>query len=436
MKPEKVFKRYDIRGKTPEEIDQDFARQLGRAVSQFASNSKNKSQVVVCKDTKQTSKKLKDSLTKGITRSGIGVVDVGTGPTDYAAYCSQKINTVGVMVTSSHMPVDFNGFKLIYSSGTSFVNEDLENIQEIFLSNSQQRTGGNGTARQRNLKQDYVSDAVQTVESETDGHSRKVVLDTCGGAASEVLPQILRHLGHKVNTIKDNETEGVHHDPPNAKPEIMQELKNQVDQTDADMGIGTDLDADRVLVYNGKEWITGEQLFFCLAQKISGDAVASVDTPYDLEEYVENMYYTKVGDPFVLNKMHQKDAELSGEPNGHYCLPEFTNYNSGSLIGALIASSDLDQLLENTPGIVTTKKKVETQNKKAAVKQFKQEVKSSEQMKMISEKDGVKFQKGESTILVRPSGSSPVVRIYSNSGEKEPSEEAAQAVYSKLSEHV
>jgi phosphoglucosamine mutase len=432
MKPEKVFKRYDIRGEYPEELDEEFAERLGRSMASFCQRNFSR-RIVVCRDNKESSAGLKESFTEGLKSSGMKIFDIGVGPTDYAAYTGKKHECVSVQVTSSHMPLNFNGFKFMYPEGNGFVNEDLEEVKDIFR--SEEFEDGEGIVRDmastsmRRYRDDLKMTAMRNSSSTID---KKVVVETMGGATKEVLPELLEGLGADVIDIGEEKERAPYRDPPNPKPEYLDEMVERVDEEEADLGIATDMDGDRITIYNG-EFISGDDVFCILSQLVRGDAVASIDTSGALEELLDDrgdsVFYTRVGDPFVMDKALEEDVAVAGEPNGHYSVLDFVPYNSGTLTALMVAGTDIEQKMNNTPFYSTQRDSIEVENKEETMKHIREEIEDED---IISEKDGFKASIGYSDVLIRPSGSSSKIRVISHANEEDTAkaglEEAAELV--------
>ena len=415
MKPEEVFRRYDIRGRFGEEIDKEFAEILGKAVGTFAiENFGNR--VVVSRDNKGSSGLLKDSLLEGLRSTGVKVIDVGTGPTDYTAFCGKEHGAVSVQITSSHMPLDFNGFKLMYPEGNGFVNEDLYQVQELFM-DREFREGEKGGLNEMEdtMKQRYRGRIrIHGSKLGTQTVDRTVVVDTMGGATSGLLPELLEHIGADVIDITQDDRP--YRDPPNPKPEQLQELKKKVDEGEADLGLATDMDGDRIAAYTNR-FLSGDEIFSIMAQAVNDDVVASIDTSKALEDLMEDrgkeIHYTRVGDPFVMDKALEEDVGLAGEPNGHYSVLDFVPYNSGTLTALVLAGTDIEEALERMPKYHVERFSFEVDDKEEAMEEVKASV--EEKYSIVSEVDGVKFETENCDVLVRPSGSSDKLRVVAES---------------------
>lgn len=390
---------------------------MGRAVGTFSMRNHAK-RIVVTRDTKESSEPLKDALIKGIRSTGVKVLDAGVGPTDYAAFTGNHHYAVSVQVTSSHMPLDFNGLKFMYPEGNGFLNEDLNRLEQVFL--EEDFDSGDGSVENAEMYDRYRERFREFVEEHGGDRRGKVVVDTLGGAAW-FLPGLLEDLGFEV--VSATTEDRPQYDPPNPTPEVLDELPARVEAEDADLGLAVDMDADRVAAYNGK-WLDGDELFGVFAQMFPGTVVASINSSSGLDELAGEVILTRVGDPFVIDRMIREDAVLSGEPNGHYCFPGFVNYNSGGLAAALLASIKLEDYLENLPETHASKANISVGNKHEVMSHVAETV--DERFEIVSDRDGVKFTDGKAVCLARPSGSSEIVRIKSESSERDAAESLAQ----------
>jgi phosphomannomutase len=426
MQPDKVFKRYDIRGRYPEEVDEQFFTKMGKAIGTLVLERYGE-KIVVCRDNKESSESLKDSLVNGIKSTGADVIDVGVGPTDYASFHGSERGVVSVQVTSSHMPMDFNGLKFMYPEGNGFMNQELDLLKQLFQ--KEDFTEGQGETRVLgSAREEYISSVVDFAEQHVGNLDRKILVDSLGGSTDNFLAEILERLGFDVIETSEGR-QGIYRDPPTPQEQNLEEVEERVEEENAYMGFATDLDGDRAKIFFEGEWISGDDLFCILAQVFQGKVAASIDTSRKIEKFAEKVHYTRVGDPFVAEKMLETDAVLSGEPNGHYCIPEFVNYNSGCLTCAVSACLDLGKLLENVPKTSVVRKNLRYDERTRAeekMEKLKQQVRS--EFEVLSDIDGIKFEIEDSTVLARLSGSSDLIRVKAEAGSREQAEKAASQV--------
>ena len=301
------------------------------------------------------------------------------------------------------MPLNFNGFKFMYPEGNGFVNDDLYTVQDLFRENKFEPQSGEVT--EKNLIEEYKKEILEFASNFSEASEKKIVFESMGGEA-RILPELLEKQGHEVIDISDKNRPYI--DPPYPKPENLEHLKNRVKKEKADLGLAFDLDSDRITVYHQDKFLTGDEIFGILAQLVEKDIVASIDTSQALEEFGE-IEYTRVGDPFVMDKALEIEAELAGEPNGHYSFTEFVPYNSGILTALILSDLNLDERLDRIPEYYVERESIEVKDKEKVIEALKEEV------KVISNLDGVKFREKDTEVLVRPSGSSSKVRVIAES---------------------
>lgn len=420
VRAEEVFKRYDVRGNYPEQINRDFARNFGKAIATFVVEEGG-SKLAVSRDNKDSSGELKQALIEGARSAGVDVVDVGIGPTDYAAYAGVKESSHSVQVTSSHLPLDTNGFKMMYPEGNGFVNEDLDRVRDIFRRKDFEE--GTGELIQADYSGDYREEALAYVEDLRDVSGGRIVYESMGGAGSVFVPELLEELGFDVIDLS-KDSDGPRIDPPNPKPELLEHVEDEVEETDARIGLANDMDADRVALYFDGEWIDGNTLFAVFAQLVSPERiVASIDTSQAVEDsFGGEVSYTRVGDPFVIDETLDFDAELSGEPNGHYCFTGFVPYNSGTVAALILSAADLDRRIDEVPEFHNMREPVKVENKEEKMESVIRRV--EDEFEIVSRADGVCYRSGDSRVLIRPSGSSPKIRAIVDSGSEDGAQEA------------
>jgi len=232
----------------------------------------------------------------------------------------------------------------------------------------------------------------------------KVVVDTLGGTA-QLDKDVLNNPDTNLIDITKNETPCI--DPPNPKPEKLDRLAKKVEEEDADLGVAFDLDSDRIRVFYGGRFLSGDELFCILAQLTDGPIAASIDTTWTLKQF-EEVKSTRIGDPFLMEGAMNCGAKLAGEPNGHYAFTEFVPYPSGTLISLILQGLDIEERLRKVPDIHIERKNFEVKNKGKIIDKIRRTLPES---RIISDLDGLKFHHRNSTVLVRSSGNSEKIRI-------------------------
>ena len=238
-----IFREYDIRGKFPNDINEDVAYNIGLGYGSFIQEFLMQEACIVSHDNRLSSGKLHDSLIKGLLESGIKVIDYGLTTTPMHYYGRHINNLLGIMITASHNPKDDNGFKFSfdeYSNARGIMVKDLKTY--IDKGNFKK---GQGTLDKKNIEDDYINYIINHLKF---GKKRiKVVLDLANGATTIIARKIYEKLNLNL-TIINEENDGNfpnHHPDPTIEDNLSQ-LKEKVKEVHADIGIGFDGDGDRI----------------------------------------------------------------------------------------------------------------------------------------------------------------------------------------------
>lgn len=322
-----VFRSYDIRGIYKSEIDEDFALKLGQSFGTF-----NKGDIVVGNDVRIGSESLKENLINGLLSTGCNVIDIGLATTPLIIFSTWYYKTNGgIIVTASHNPKEYNGFKFYGKNAVPISFESgLNSVLDIFKSGG--FSEGNGRSQNKNILGDY--------ERYLFGHVQinkpikmKVVLDSGNGPTGSIYPKIFRDLGIEVVELF-SEPDG---NFPNRGPDPLKEtnltaLKQKVVETRADIGFAYDIDADRVAVVdeNGSV-VPARNVFAILIEHILGNN-SNKKIVYDVlsSSLIEKVILAnggfpivcKVGHTYMMQKFIDEDAVFGGEQSGHYYFKE------------------------------------------------------------------------------------------------------------------
>ncbi len=434
-----VFTRYDVRGEYPSELNEEFALRFGKTIGAFA-----KKRVVLGIDTRQFNRSLKNAMISGILSAGVDVIDVGLGPTDKIALGGNHYGAdLSVMITASHHDWRRSGFKLMYPKGNGFSNEDMQKIKELFMSGDfplvSHKNIGLCCDKESEFSEIYISKAVDVFKKYFDRIDARVVVDCCEGGACVTTPEILERLGAKVIRVNCGRTPAflVHPEPDE---DNRQNLIKVMRENNADIAVGHDPDADRIFAYDSEgNWISGDEIFCILAKIVnSKKIVASLDTSKMLEEVTgADVEYTPVGDIFVSKRAIEVGADFCGEPNGHYTIPDFCWYNSGTFCALLLAAKagDIAAMRKSFPKYYILKDKMKFLSRDdldMKMEKIISMVRSDSGCSVISDADGVKFSASETVCFVRPSGTSPVIRVVVEGRDEKVTKEAFDVLVSRI----
>lgn len=419
-----------IRGKTGEHpITPDFFVKLAYATGLVLTKhhkSKNNPSVVIGKDTRISGYMFESALEAGFSAAGVDTYLTGPIPTPGIAYLTQKLDAdIGVSITASHNPFGDNGIKIFTKNGTKLSEEtEIEIEQLLDEALVLVTTAKLGKARRLDDAYDrYIRFCLNTVSNELDFKHYKIVIDCANGATYHVAPKIFRSLGAKIITI-NNSPDGLNINEA-AGSDHPESLVQAVKKNQANLGIAFDGDGDRILVVNNDgSIIDGDQILFIILnyfqqqQKLKGGLVGTLMTNLALEEKCAEMnisfYRAKVGDRYVAEALREKEWMIGGENSGHIVLLNYHSTGDGiisalqllsalevnkmSLSEALANFSLYPQQLINIP--IKEKLDLDSQIIKDLVKEAE----------MIME--------GKGRVLIRPSGTQPLLRIMTEGPEQ------------------
>jgi phosphomannomutase/phosphoglucomutase len=363
---EAVFRAYDIRGIYGETLDAAFAYELGRAIGSQVFE-RGEQQIAVGRDGRPSSQPLAEALTRGLIASGREVVDIGLVPTPVLYFAGIQLGSgCGVMVTGSHNPVEYNGFKLMVGGETP-PPEQIHALRERMMSGDVLR--GAGTYIQRDFIPEYVQRIVEDVHLI---RPIKIVVDAGTGAAGHVAPDLFRQLGCEVFELYcEVDGQFPNHHPDPSQPKNLQDLMVQVRALNADLGIAFDGDGDRLGVVDGRgRMVWPDHVLMLLAGDVlmrnpGADILFDVKSSRHVATYVLSgggrPVMWKSGHSLMKAKMRETGALLGGEFSGHVFFKErwygFDDalYAAARLLEVLASESRTpDELFDDLPSSPAT----------------------------------------------------------------------------------
>jgi len=319
----KIFREYDIRGIVDKDLSLEFVEYLGRGIGTFF-REHGKRRVALGRDARLSSPSYSEAITRGLLSTGCSVVDIGLVPTPllyFAVY--YKKNEAAVMITGSHNPPEYNGFKMMVGEETLFG----ETIQQVYriLKEGKVITDKEGTRSTYDIIPEYESYVLKDVRLR---RKLKVVLDAGNGTAGFVAVPIFRKLGCDVIELYcEPDGRFPNHHPDPTLPEAMEDLVKEVKETGADFGVGFDGDGDRIGVVDDQgNLLWGDQLMIVFSRDVlpanPGAAVISeVKASKLLYEEIKRLggrpIMWKTGHSLIKQKIKEEKALLAGEMSGH-----------------------------------------------------------------------------------------------------------------------
>ncbi len=431
----KLFGTNGIRGVVNEEMTIDLASHIGLAWGTYLYQQYEKPKVAIGTDARLSNIMLKQSVSSGLLATGCKVTDVGLLPTPAIQYTVKtKDFDSGVVITASHNPPQFNGIKGIDADGTEFSKKTEETIEDIYFRKTFSLKHWNQIHRvcvADNAAQDYKNAIIGQVDSNTIKQKKlHVVLDCGNGAGGIVTPDLLSQFGCKLlclNCEPDGHFPG---HPSEPTPENLQQLMNTVKKTDADFGVAQDGDADRAIFVDEQgRYVWGDQTLTLMADYITkenngGTVVTPVTSSRSVEEVVTKnngkVVRTKVGSPIVAREMMKQNAVFGGEENGGLIFPKMQFCRDSAMTIAKIIeiicseNKSFSSLLDKLPRYELLKTKINCPNhlKQKVLEEIKNQVSKESQIMNIDTTDGLKLYYNSGWVLMRPSGTEPIFRVY------------------------
>ncbi|MDI6714865.1 MAG: phosphomannomutase/phosphoglucomutase [Thermodesulfovibrio sp.] len=324
---DQIFREYDIRGIYGKDLTDETAYLVGKAFISLIKKDTGKEpeKLSIGMDARLHSERLKRSLIKGITESGVNVIDLGMCPTPLQYFSLFRLPLDGgIMITGSHNPLEYNGFKLSIGKETIF-GEKIKLLRKIILDKDFITNEKKGTVETYDIIEDYKNFMINQFPS---FEGIKLVIDSGNGTAGLVAPEIFKKLGAEViELFSEPDGRFPNHHPDPVVPENIQILRDTVLKEKAQIGIGYDGDADRlgVIDENGNV-VWGDQLMVIFARELlsknpQAKIIGEVKCSQIMYEEIKNMggipIMWKTGHSLIKKKMKEENALLAGEMSGH-----------------------------------------------------------------------------------------------------------------------
>lgn len=425
METRKLFGTNGVRGVVNEDMTSELALGLGRAIGQFM-----KGTVAIASDTRVSGDMIKSAVCAGLMSAGCNILDLGIVPTPTLQYFvkTHSIMSGGVMITASHNPPKFNGIKCVSPDGTEMNRQNEERIENLYFNDPGVSDKIGTMEKVVGAVESYIDAIVAAVDAPAiRSAGLTAVLDCANGAGFRASPLLLKKLNVKATTLNaDPQGEFPGH-PSEPTEDNLKDLISLVKAGRADIGIAHDGDADRtVFITSTGEYVSGDKSLALLARaelkKKEGMVVTPVSSSSMVEEVVRDaggtVMYTAVGSPTVARAMMSSGAVFGGEENGGLIFPDMQYCRDGAMSAAKMLESivkygPLSEQVATLPVYHTFKFKIDCPDDKKALLLAK----LSTEQKGIGkdETDGLKILFEDGWVLIRPSGTEPIFRIYSES---------------------
>jgi phosphomannomutase/phosphoglucomutase len=435
MTARKLFGTNGIRGLVNVELTPEMAIKIGCSIGTFF----GRKNLLLGYDARTSGPMFAKAVISGLTATGCNVFFAGMAPTPALQFAvkNHKLDG-GVIITASHNPAEYNGIKVIWSDGIETSHEQEVKIEDIYFDNKIVFAEWDklGTLRELSgINDEYVQAVEKQVNSAkiVERHFH-VVVDAANSVGGLTAPPLLRELGCKVTSINANIDGTFPGRLPEPRPESLTDLALTVKAIGADLGVAFDGDADRSIFVdeNGVIYWGDKTFAVIIKQFLIKNMGAKIVTPVSsstlikdtVETYKGVLIWTKVGSVTVSQKMKELNAKLGGEENGGVFYGPHQAVRDGAMTTALLLNimaetgEKLSKLVAEQPQYFIEKGKIECPDEKKEVllQRLFEQVKGEN----ISTIDGVKIWFNDnSAILIRPSGTEPVFRLYAEAKSQE-----------------
>lgn len=420
--PKEIFKAYDIRGIVGKTLTPAIAEAIGQAIGSEAIARKVAS-ICIGRDGRLSGPELSDALSAGIRKAGVNVIDVGRVATPMLYFAAHQLETFsGVMVTGSHNPPDYNGFKMMLAGETlsgDAIQALLTRLEQGELSE------GSGDYRTEEIAEAYLERIVGDIKL---SRPMNIVVDCGNGVAGAFAPNLYRRLGCRVRELFC-EVDGnfPNHHPDPSQPKNLQDLIHALAATDAELGLAFDGDGDRlgVVTKDGQIIYPDRQLMLfagdVLSRNPGAKVIYDVKSTRNLAPWIKEMkgkpVMCRTGHSFIKAKMKETGALLAGEMSGHVFFKErWYGFDDGMYAGArlleiLSQAEDPSQVLNNLPNSISTPElniKLQEGEHYALIERLQKNARFTDPKQVIT-LDGLRVEYEDGFGLARASNTTPVI---------------------------
>jgi len=440
----RLFGTDGVRGIANKDLTPQLAFELGRAGAYVLTECSRRPKILIGRDSRVSGDMLQSALTAGLTSVGAEVIDAGIIPTPAVAYLTRFYNLdAGVVISASHNPVEYNGIKFFNKDGYKLPDEVEDKIEKIINENSDLPTPtgldvGN-VVESKSAQRDYIEFLKSTINCDLKG--LKIVLDCAYGASSTVAPILFHELGADVILYGSHPNgEKINVKCGSTNPKVLQEI---VAGTGADVGFAFDGDADRLIAVDEKgNVVDGDHIMAMCGihlksrGKLNKNTVvvtvmSNIGLDIALKQNGIDVVKTKVGDRYVLEEMVRNGYSIGGEQSGHIIFLDHNTTGDGEITALKVAEllvssgkklSELSGVMVSYPQVlINAKVKNELKHKYMDDEDIAREINKLE-----------KEMQGEGRVLIRPSGTEPLVRVMVEGKDQEKIESMAKELASLI----
>ncbi len=438
----KIFGTFGTRGIVNKRLTPKFALKIGLSFGSLLKREEKTGKILLGRDTRTSGEMISNALISGLHSCGFDVIDVGITPTPSIQLSCRRKNVLGgVIITASHNPAEYNGIKLLEPNGMGLKKERERKVEEIFEEENYSRSNWRdiGNTKTQNILENYKNEIINNLDTDKiENHEIKIIVDCGNGSGCFSTPYILRKIGCDVRTINSQPDGFFPGRNPEPTEENLKDLKKTVPALNADLGVAHDGDADRaVFVDEDGNFIEGDKTFGMIVNDMIGKndtVVTTVATSSLIDEIAEKndgkSIKTAVGDLIVSRKLNKINGKVGGEENGGVIFPEMALGRDGAMTAAKIVEiltkkdKSLSRIVSELPNYTQFKSKINCpeNEKKEVMEKVNSKLKEGIDAE-FDETDGLKAIKEDGWVIVRPSGTEPLIRCFSESKDEQKAKE-------------
>ena len=434
----KIFKAYDIRGIYPEQLNEEDAYKIGRAFVTFLECK----EVVVGQDMRKSSPVLFKSLIKGITDQGADVIDIGYCSTPYFYFGTAK-HEAGIMVTASHNPAEYNGFKMCRKNAIPISGATgIMDIKDLVVKNDFSSPENKGKVIKKDIMANFIKH--NTSFFNPNGKKLKIVIDTGNGMGGYTYSKVFENINLKVIPLYfDIDMSFPNHEANPIKLENVKDLQKKVIEEKVDFGLAVDGDCDRCVFIDEKgEYISADLMTALVAKELlkknpGSTILYDLRSSWIVKEVIEEnggkAVMCRVGHAFIKKQMREENALFAGELSGHFYFKD-SFFTESSIISTFLVANMVKEEEKPLSEIIAPLKKYfasgemnfEVNDKEEKMEELLKIFKDD--AKDISKMDGIRLEFDNWWFNVRPSNTEPLLRLNLEAKTKEKMEEMVEKV--------
>ena len=424
MISEGIFRAYDIRGVYGKDLTEEVAKRIGGALASYV-DGEGKT-MLVGKDVRCSSESLASALIEGMLSGGLNVEDIGTVTTPLLNFASVHYGkTGGVMVTASHNPPEWNGFKIWLETGFISMGMGMEDLRDLALRGRFKSSSRGKFRKNPDAIRDYERHVTEKIDIEK---NLRIVVDPGNGSCSILTPSIFEKTGVEAVAINAEPDGSFPAHPPEPSEETLADVRRLVLDKKADFGVGFDGDGDRaVFVDDEGRIVSGTSIFTLLAEEYlkrnrGAPIVYEVSCSMIIEEIIQayggKPVLSRVGHTYIVDKMLKSKAVFGGETSGHFYFIEVYGFDDAIYASLKVAEvlskrdeklSEIIDSMPRYPRIPGEKFECPDEIKFQVVDELSREFKEMGYETLTI--DGVKVIEDSGWFLIRASNTQPLIRL-------------------------